>query len=141
MPKPGEYSHSLSEREPLGPKGADLFISIHNNWNYDRSISGTTVYVCDKNPNASESRRFASYGTLELTLSLGTRDMGVRDSNFHVCPGSIVPRGVVEVMFLSNPIEESYLRQSETWAKTAQSLFRGGTGVFRYRHSISTPGI
>ena len=140
VPKPGEYSHSLSERAAWS-QGADLFISIHNNWNYDRSISGTTVYVCDKNPNASESRRFASMALSELTLSLGTRDMGVRDSNFHVCREALCPAVLVEVMFLSNPIEESYLRQSETWAKTAQSLFRAVQRYFGTGSSISTPGI
>lgn len=139
VPKPGEYSHSLSERSAWS-QGADLFISIHNNWNYDRSISGTTVYVCDKNPNASESRRFASLALSELTLTLGTRNMGVRDSNFHVCREAASPAVLVEVMFLSNPVEEAQLRQVETWNKTAQSLFRAvqkyfGTGSF------STPGI
>jgi len=98
------------------------------------------VYVCDKNPNASESRRFASLALSELTLTLGTRNMGVRDSNFHVCREAASPAVLVEVMFLSNPVEEAQLRQVETWNKTAQSLFRAvqkyfGTGSF------STPGI
>lgn len=138
-PEPGNYSHSLSERAAWS-HGADLFISIHNNWNYDRSISGTTVYVCDRNPNAAESRRFGALVLSELTLSLGTRDMGVRDSNFYVVREAGCPSVLIEVMFLSNPVEEAYLRQAETWDKTAQSIFRA---VQRYfgAGSISTPGV
>lgn len=122
-PKPGEYSDSLSERAAWST-GADLFISIHNNWNYDRSVAGTTLFVCDSNPNATESRRFASLALAEVTLALGTRDRGVKDSNFYVCRESMCPAVLAEVMFLSNPTEESYLRQPQTWEKTAQSLFR-----------------
>lgn len=140
VPRPGEYSHSLSERAAWS-QGADLFISIHNNWNYNRSISGTTVYVCDKNPNASESRRFASLALQELTVALGTRDMGVRDSNFHVCRESMCSSVLVEVMFLSNPVEESYLRKPEVWDKTAQSLFRAVQRYFGAGSSFSAPGI
>lgn len=139
-PIPGQYSHSLSERAAWS-QGADLFISIHNNWNYNRSIAGTTLYVCDKNPNAAESRRFASLALSELTLALGTRDMGVRDSNFHVCRESMSPAVLVEVMFLSNPVEESYLRQAQTWDKTAQSLYRAVQRFFGTGTSISVPGI
>ncbi len=77
----------------------------------------------------------------ELTLALGTRDMGVRDSNFHVCRESMSPAVLVEVMFLSNPVEESYLRQAQTWDKTAQSLYRAVQRFFGTGTSISVPGI
>jgi N-acetylmuramoyl-L-alanine amidase len=138
VPVPGEYSHSLSERAAWSCD-ADLFISIHNNWNYDRSVAGTTLYVCDKNPNAAESRRFASMALSELTLALGTRDMGVRDSNFYVCREAQCPAVLAEVMFLSNPVEESYLRQAQTWDKAAQGLLKA---VQRYfGQFVSTPGI
>jgi N-acetylmuramoyl-L-alanine amidase len=139
-PKPGQYSQSLSERAAWS-QGADLFISIHNNWNYNRSIGGTTIYVCDKNPNATESRRFGSIALSELTLALGTRDLGVKDSNFHVCRESMSPAVLAEVMFLSNPVEESYLRQAQTWEKTAQGLFRAIQRYFGSGSSIPVPGI
>lgn len=139
-PKPGQYSQSLSERAAWS-QGADLYISIHNNWNYNRSIAGTTVYVCDKSPNATESRRFGSIALSELTLALGTRDLGVRDSNFHVCRESLSPAVLIEVMFLSNPTEESYLRQAQTWDKTAQGIFRAVQRYFGSGSSVSGPGI
>lgn len=138
VPEPGEYSDSLSERAAWSI-GADLFISIHNNWNYDRSVAGTTVYVCDKNPNAIESRRFASLALSELTVALGTRDRGVQNSNFYVCRESESPAVLAEIMFLSNPIEESYLKQAQTWDKAAQALLRA---VQRYfGQSVQAPGI
>ena len=122
-PQPDDYSGSLARRAAWS-KGADLFISIHNNYNNDRNVAGTSTYICQKTLNASESMRFASLVQKYVTSALGTTDKGVKDSDLYVVRESSCPAVLVEMMFISNPREESYLRQPATWDKAASGIMQ-----------------
>jgi len=132
-PGPNEYTGALAKRAAWS-LGADLFISIHNDYNSDRSVAGTTSYVSDDALNSAESRRLAALVQRELTLSIGTQDNGIRDSDLYVVRESSSPAVLVETMYISNPREEAYLRQAATWDKEAAGLFRA---IQRY----FTPGL
>lgn len=122
-PGPNQYSGSLGRRAAWS-QGADLFVSIHNNSNNDRSITGTTTYVCDHVLNAGESWRFAALVQKDLTQALGTVDHGIKDSELYVVREAASPAVLVETMFLSNAREESLLRKSATWDKEAAGLLK-----------------
>lgn len=132
VPAPNEYAGSLAKRAAWSD-GADLFISIHNDYSNDRSTVGTTSYICERTLNAAESRRFAALVQKELTASIGTLDKGTKDSDLYVVREGVSPAALVEVMFISNAREETYLRQPATWDKVAGGLLRA---VQRY----FTPG-
>jgi N-acetylmuramoyl-L-alanine amidase len=100
-PDPNEYSGSLARRAAWSV-GADLFISIHNDSNYDHSVMGTTLYVCDGMLNSAESRRFAALALQELTQSIGTTSHGIKDSELYVVRESSSPAVLIETMFMSN---------------------------------------
>ncbi len=123
VPTPHQYSGSLAKRAAWSGN-ADLFISIHNDWNYDRSVGGTTLYICDSILNAAESKRFASIAVQELSLALGTKNHGIRDSELYVLRESSAPAVLIETMFISNPREESYLRLPGTWDKAAAGILK-----------------
>jgi N-acetylmuramoyl-L-alanine amidase len=132
VPAPNEYSGSLAKRAAWS-QGADLFISIHNDYNSDRSAAGTASYICERTLNGAESRRFAALVQKELTPVIGTQDKGVKDSDLFVVREGESPAVLVEAMFISNPREESYLRQPATWDKVA-------AGIARAVQKYFTPG-
>ncbi len=121
VPGSHDYTGSLAKRAAWSGQG-DIFISLHNDWNRDQNVCGTTCYVCDRNPNAGESRRLANLIQKHLTASLGTQDKGVRDSDLFVTREAKSPAVLVEVMFISNPAEESRLRRPETWENAATGI-------------------
>lgn len=122
-PSPNEYAGSLAKRAAWS-EGADLFISIHNDHSNDRYVSGTTTYICDDTLNIAESKRIAALIQRELSASLGTVDKGTKGSELYVVRESACPAVLVETMFISNPVEETYLRHPATWDKAATGLFR-----------------
>lgn len=122
-PEPHEYGGSLSKRAAWSA-GADLFISVHNDYNSDRSMGGTAVYVCDDTLNKAESRRFAALVGGELSISIGTQNRGIKDSDFYVLREGYSPAVLIETMFISNPREENYLRLPATWDKAAAGMMK-----------------
>ncbi len=120
-PGPDEYSGSLAKRAAWSGK-ADLFISLHNDWNRDKNVGGTTSYITSGTLNGSESRRLANLLQEHITTYLGTNDKGVREAQYFVTRESKCPAVLVEVMFLSNPHEENRLRQPATWDSAAMGI-------------------
>jgi len=121
-PEPDEYAGDLAKRAAWS-KNANIFISIHNDYHWDRTVSGTTSYVSSSTLNSAESKRLAELIQKELSGSLGTYDRGVKDANFFVTRESYCPSVLVEVMYLSCPREEALLRQEYVWEKAAFGLF------------------
>jgi len=122
-PGPDEYAGDLAKRVAWS-RNAHVFISIHNDYHYNRDISGTTSYICKRTLNSSESWRLASLIQKELSAALGTVDRGVRDSNFFVTREALCPSVLVEVMYLSNLQEEQLLKHPQTFDKAAHALYR-----------------
>ncbi|MBP8614207.1 MAG: N-acetylmuramoyl-L-alanine amidase [Firmicutes bacterium] len=127
-----EYSGDLAKRTAWSQK-AHAFVSIHNDAHADRSIAGTTSYICENTLNVSESRRLAQLIQGEVTRSVGTYDRGIRTANFFVNRESLCPSVLVEVMYLSNPREEQLLKQA--YIQDAAAL-----GIFNALKAYFSPG-
>ncbi len=120
-PVAGGYSGSLAKRAAWG-QIADIFISIHNDWNYNSSVNGTTAYLTSNTPYGAESKKLAALLLKHVTSYLGTQSKGVREAEYFVTKETPCPSVLVEVMFLSNPSEELRLKQPATWENAAMGI-------------------
>ena len=75
--------------------------------------------------NLRESSLFASSVNRSMSVTLPTRDLGVRQAGFWVLIGASMPAALVEVGYLSNPSEEKQLRSASYQAKIADALADG----------------
>lgn len=123
QPSPDEYSGELAKRVAWS-KDAHLFISIHSDWHQDRMVNGSTVYICSKTLNASESSRLGAIILEEMQATAGTGSRGVRDSNFYVVRETAIPAVLVETMYLSNPQDEAKLMSEQGRQAVALALLK-----------------
>jgi N-acetylmuramoyl-L-alanine amidase len=152
---------------------ADLFVSIHADWNENRNVKGATVYSIATGRAASETaKRLAdreNAGELIGGVSLSDKDdvlarvlldvaqgwsIGmsnvagqrvidrlssittmlkptVQQGNLYVLTSPDIPSLLVETAFLSNPKEESRLRDPGYQKIFARALFAGILDYFR----------
>ncbi|MFQ5721093.1 MAG: N-acetylmuramoyl-L-alanine amidase [Candidatus Aminicenantales bacterium] len=61
----------------------------------------------------------------ELNLLLGTSNRGVKQAPFKVLTGVACPAVLVEVAFISNPVEERKLQTDRFQTNVAQAIYRG----------------
>ncbi|OUM98346.1 MAG: hypothetical protein BAA04_05845 [Firmicutes bacterium ZCTH02-B6] len=116
---------TLAERVQLAHShGADLYISIHNDWNQDANIRGVTTYYWHE-----RSRRLAEVLQAELTVRLGTRSVGVLRQPFYVIRNTQMPAVLLELGFLSNREEEARLADPAYRWRAAEAIY---AGVLRY---------
>jgi N-acetylmuramoyl-L-alanine amidase len=88
-----------------------------------------------------ESIRLANYIQKDLVSSLNRQyshivDLGVKQALFYVLFGAKMPSVLVEVSFISNPVEEKLLSKDEYRREVAKSI---SSGISRYM-SISPEG-
>ncbi len=102
----------------------DLFISIHNNGNHDRSIAGTTTYYHPSNLNSDASRHLAG-SMQQALLGLGRRDRGVRTMNAAVLRATTQPAVLLEVVYVTNAQEEMLLSDPAFLQKAAEKMRDG----------------
>lgn len=90
-----------------------------------------------QNRYLAESARLAESVQKEMNALVGTRDRGVRQAPFTVLMGATMPAILVEVGFISNPEEETRMRDDAYKDRIAQALaraiagFRAGGGSAR----------
>lgn len=97
---------------------ADVFISIHNDWNYNPALTGTTTYYWN-------SPRLAHCVQEALVRSLGSRSVGTLRRGFYVVMEAPMPAVLVELGFLSNAADEELL-QSDWYHTLAGEGIRDG---------------
>lgn len=109
---------------------ADMFISIHADYNYRSWISGTTTYA---HWNASKDNwALAWYVQDEIVKRAGTDSNGLKAANFAVLRENNVPAILVETAFLSNPKEEYLLTTPAFQRKIAEGVV---AGIKRYYYN------
>jgi N-acetylmuramoyl-L-alanine amidase len=114
---------SLYERSFMGNYVmADLFISIHANFNPASSVHGIEVYHCPHQKNASG---YAAYVLDELVKSTGLKGLGVKTANFVVIRETQMPGILVELGFLSNFQEETTLGTPQYKDNAANGILHG----------------
>ncbi len=112
---------------PLGTRaamanraGADVFISIHNDWNPNASLRGVTTYYYHE-----RSRRLAETMQANLVAALGARDVGVLRRSFQVVRETTMPSVLLELGFLSNWNDERLLADPAYRYRAAQAIYNG----------------
>lgn len=110
--------------------GADLFISIHANSYAKNDSNGTEAFYYPNGNSSSDSRFLAGLVQKELVDVLGLRDRGVKTNSFYVIKNVDVPAALVELAFLSNPKEETLLKDEKVLHSCAEALYRGIEAYF-----------
>jgi N-acetylmuramoyl-L-alanine amidase len=118
-----EERPSLDERVAIAEQsGGDAFVSIHYNSASTAAASGilTFYYSGDKDkPLAAAIERRLAEG--ELGLASG----GVSFGNFHVMRENSLPAVLLELGFLTNPLDEELARTDDYLLKAAQAIALG----------------
>ena len=122
---------SLEERALVGSiSGAELLVSIHANASTNRSQAGTmTFYHAPPGSDISARRALAGFIQAELLNRLQREDKGVRQANFLVLRSCSIPAALVEVAFISNPVEEKLLADPAFQRRAAEAV---ALGIKRY---------
>lgn len=106
---------------------ADLFISIHNDSFTSSTATGTTTfYYSDK-----DSIKLATLVQRSLTEKIGTKNRGARFASFYSLRYTIMPAILVEVAFISNPVEEMLLSSVDGRDNAAESICDGILKYFK----------
>ncbi len=101
--------------------GGDLFISIHLNASVSREAHGTETYYW-----YPSSKKLAEVIQHALVSELGTTDRGVKRDYLYVCRNvTTMPAILTEVVFVSNPYEESLCKKQSFLEKVAKALRDG----------------
>jgi spore germination protein YaaH/N-acetylmuramoyl-L-alanine amidase len=119
------YSNQLTFRVNVAERNdADLFISIHNNWNGNSSIRGLSVYYTPDSSRPS-NRRLAQSLQSALVKATGMVDKGVMTGSFAVIRRTSMPAVLLEIGFMSNRTEERALTTETTRRAAAQGILNG----------------
>lgn len=115
--------------------GADIFVSIHCNASLSAEANGTsTFYYAPAGTELGEQRgerqRLASSIQRGLVNSINRKDLGIKESNFSVLRNTTMPSVLVEIAFISNPVEEKLLKDPVFQDKAAQGIFNGINDYF-----------
>lgn len=140
LSRPGDSSPAasdFSERADLQKRvdvanqnNADLFISIHNDsWS---TAQGTTTYYSSDNPSSLNSYRLAQAIQSQLVSTIHTQDHGVKDARFYVLRNNTMPAVLVEVAYISNPVEEKELSDPNFREQAAEGI---SNGILQYVRS------
>jgi len=95
----------------LSSAGDSCFISIHCNSFHLPAANGVEVFYARKKD--IHSQRLANILQRNLVTSLRIRDRGVKLANFRVIRQTRIPAVLVELGFISNPIEAFLLSNQE----------------------------
>ncbi len=108
--------------------GADLFLSIHNNWVPNTSVSGTMSFYHNSEPSC-RALALCIYNAVTGVSGLQGRgansDRTLYANGLSVLRNCTVPSVLCEVAFLSNPADRNRLVNEEFQQKIAQALTDG----------------
>ena len=108
--------------------GADLFISVHNNWVSNSAVSGSMTFYHNSD---SSCRALASCVQNSISVLSGLPSRGVFSdktlyaSGLSVLRGSRMPAVLCEVAFMSCPNDRSKLLSDEFQLRVAEALCDG----------------
>ncbi|MGI6534767.1 MAG: SH3 domain-containing protein [Peptococcia bacterium] len=133
----GQTTLSLAGRAAIANNlNADIFVSIHANYNNKPAIAGHTTYYYapaskpELYAQRQQREKLASAVQREMVKSCGRKDNGILQANFAVLRETKVPSILVETAYLSNPDEEQLLCQDWFRQKLAEGIFNGIKSYF-----------
>jgi len=101
---------------------ANVFVSVHCNAAKDRSAGGTETYCA---PGSARGNSLAASIQQRLVGALGLQNRGVKLARYAVLVNTTMPAALVELAFISNPVEEALLATQEFQAKAALAIAQG----------------
>ncbi len=123
LTRSGDEDVSVKERAALAVNAnADAFISIHTNANPDSSVDGAaTLYA----PLDNGSENLALYIQEEIIKKLKVRDRGVAAQPELAVIDKEIPAVEVEVVTITNIVEEVFLRGLTIQKRAAEGIVNG----------------
>lgn len=118
---------NLSERTSLANKiNADVFISIHLNSSSNEKAEGaSTYYFATSDYHSPKGRKLAELIHKEVVEALKRKDVRIHGRNFGVLRETRMTAVLLEPLFITNPQEESLLKDEDFLQKTAAAFFDG----------------
>lgn len=123
----GQQNQQLASRVATSNRSSgEIYISLHNDWNDNSSVQGTSVYYY-------KSQDLALAETLQKAIvgQIKSVDRGVKYGNFYVLRNTNIPAALVEIGFLSNPQEAAQLAKPTYRLEVARGLFTGINEYFK----------
>ena len=102
--------------------GANYFLSIHANSFADPSAHGIETVIIGRGGVGEE---IAIEIQKELVLATRLTDRGVKVDNLHVLRETDCPAALIEIGFISNPVEENLMKQDSWDELVASAICRG----------------
>jgi len=115
-----EAARRVAEMENESPESA---VSGSSNQHMTNSLT-PILWELAQNEYIRESAMLAEVIQSELNQLLDTPERGVKQAPLRVLTGAIMPAVLVEVAFITNPIEEKSLKNSLYQSAIARSLYR-----------------
>lgn len=114
----------LSERAKIANAfGADYFVSVHANGFEFPSANGIETFCHPQ--AAAKAAKLAEEIQAELVKATGLRDRGAKRANYQVLRETVMPAVLVELPFLSNPVEAKLLGDPVFRARCALAIAHG----------------
>jgi N-acetylmuramoyl-L-alanine amidase len=128
----GDEDISTRERfEKASLEGADIYISLHTHACADSKVAGAATKYFAK---SGESSALAKYIQSELVEKIKVADRGVEKELEPALPADI-PAVEVEVVTITNIVEEVFLRGLTIQKRAAEGIFNGLRNYFAVRQS------
>jgi N-acetylmuramoyl-L-alanine amidase len=136
LTRTGDETLSLEDRFDLaGRFGADFFVSIHMHTAADEKEEGAAVRCASGNNPAAELARHIGD---ELVGKLHVRNRGVLPGE-NLAPLAGMPAVEVEVVTITNIVEEVFLRSLTIQKRAAEAVFNGIVRYLAARAGVLSP--
>lgn len=104
--------------------GANLFISLHANWAPDPTASGLETYYY---PGSQAGERLAVDMLRAISQAAQITPRFATSADYAVLHGHPVPAVLLELGYVSNPIDEAHLRSASFRADLVRGIVAGAT--------------
>lgn len=123
---------SLDQRVAVANNSkADMFLSVHSDsFPSNRNVSGMATYYYHGNGNVDQKISLAKNILDGLCKYTGRPNKGIKNKGFRVLKYTKIPSVLVEVGFLSNPVEEKLLQTSSFRSLAAEGIVEGIMNYF-----------
>ncbi|MGI6129606.1 MAG: N-acetylmuramoyl-L-alanine amidase [bacterium] len=131
MLRPGDNTIDFRDRPEMANKeNVEVLISIHCNSLADPTKRGTETYYFKDGYGGQALAQAVQEAMVSL---VGLPDRGTRTADYNVIRYTKMPAALVEVAYLSNPVEEKLLADAAFREKAAQAIVTGIMNYFRTR--------
>ena len=112
--------------------GADLFISIHQNYFTSSSANGTEIYYTTSKPDSgfptqssnklSKSKEVAKLACNNIASAIGTYNRGIKDGDFTILRNTKMPSILIECGFITNTQDALKISSDNYQNKIAKAI-------------------